>query len=256
MMIGKRTVARHLPACIFQVPVETLWPRDAGEGKRRAIWSGPRQAPSEGESRWHELAQRFRGVVQALRRVAPGFSPAGGLHHQRVGCGSRIKRLAKPARGKRAHVVQRLGHEEKIDVAHQAEMLEAIIKHMHRASKPRFGKPPGDISARCHEHSGLRYQPGKHEWLVSGMIEVGPYLCPVADDHHAIDGCLPSVASAEDGGALAHVEQHTRDFGGKRGLAAASNREIADADDRGREAPPQMGPALVIPPARTRDSTV
>ena len=64
----------------------------------------------------------------------------------------------------------------------------------------------------------------------------------VADDDDTVRGILRAYPRLRIAGPLAHLEQHPRDLRRERRLAAAAHRQIADADDRRGEAPPQMGP--------------
>src|SRR5687767_9382472 len=58
----------------------------------------------------------------------------------------------------------------------------------------------------------------------------------VADNDHTIGGGAPPVTAAQDGRPLPHLEQQPRNSRDDRRLAAAADSEIADADDRTRQA--------------------
>src|SRR5687767_3510139 len=135
-------------------------------------------------------------------------------------------------------------------------MLKAVVQYMHGAAEPAFGDSPGRVAARRHQHGGSWHGARQHLRLVTGALDAGEHPAAIADNHDTLVGDLSGIAAAQDRWALAHLEQHARDFGRERRFAAAANREIADADDGRGEPPPQIGPALVVAPACARDLTV
>ena len=87
-------------------------------------------------------------------------------------------------------------------------------------------------------------------------LDIGEHRLPSLTITTPSSTISPRVSAAQNRRALAHLEQHARDFGRERRLAAAADREIADADDGRGETAPQMRPALVVAPAAPRDSAV
>ena len=138
----------------------------------------------------------------------------------------------------------------------EIEMLKAVVQHVHRASEPALGDSPGNVAARRHQHRGARNGARQHLRLVARSLDVGKHAAAVADDHHTFVDDFSRIAAAQNRRALSHLEQHPRDLGRQRRLAAAADGEIPDADDRRGETAPQMGPALVVAPACARELAV
>ena len=171
------------------------------------------------------------------------------MYQQRIrGCRC-IERFAKPAERQCASVFGIIRRNQQIDVAHQVEMLKAIIEHMDRAAEPCFGQSPCHVSARRHEHRSARHFAGQHLRLIAGVVHIHMQARAIAHDDHAFVHDFSRVSAAENRRALSHIDQHAREFTSERRLAAAADRQIADADDRRRETMPEMRPVLVVAPA-------
>ena len=158
-----------------------------------------------------------------------------------IGERRRIESLAHPPGGEKPHVLEipSIEHQQ-IQVPLQHDMLKPIVKQVHRAPEARFGQPPGEVTVRRHQHACSCKRPSEHQRLITCTREVGTDTFGVSHDHDAICWGLPIVAPAEDRGPLTDRQQQLRDMGDHRRLAAAADRQAADADDRAREPPARV----------------
>src|SRR5688572_32808501 len=127
---------------------------------------------------------------------------------------------------------------------------------MHGASKTALRDSPRSVATGRYEHRGAGHGAGQHLRLIPGSLDARQHTSTIANNYDTSVDNPPRVSPAQNRRALAHVDQHERHLGRERRLAAAANGEIADADNRSGETPPQMRPVLVVAPACARDSAV
>ena len=125
-------------------------------------------------------------------------------------------------------------------------MLEAVVQQVNRRAELMFGQPPGQVAVgsatRIGDAGKLACQ---HERLVAGTRQVGANPVRPAHHDHALVWAGAGVAAGQDRRALAERHEQPRERRDERGLAAAANRKIADADHRPAQPAPQVGPARV-----------
>ncbi len=172
-----------------------------------------------------------------------------------IGCDERIERFAQPPARQRQGALDVLAADDhQIEVPVELQMLKAVVEHVHRGAELGFGEDAGAIAVGTGQHDDARQLTGQHHRLVARHIQAGADLPRVADDDDFFRPARAAVAAAENGRLLTHFEEHPGDSSSKRGLAAAADGEIADADDGVAQPLPEVGPRRVPlpPPPRNR----
>src|SRR5262249_27176037 len=112
-----------------------------------------------------------------------------------------------------------------------------------------FRKAPRLITVRADKHERTRQLAREHQRLVSGEIDADANAGLVGNDGDAVHDGAARIATREDRGPLALVEQQLREVGNEGSLAAAADAKIADADNRPRQpAPPGAIARKPMPP--------
>jgi hypothetical protein len=186
----------------------------------------------------------------------PGFCPRARHirveHHDDVSSRGGIGRLAQSS--KRQHPpasdLARRRHQH-IEITCELHVLKPVVENVNRRAQPALGKRTGQKAILGDGDDGLRHRAGEQHGFIAGAIQVRKPARAVRDDDHAISTISSSVATAEDCGTLAGVEERACDQRDHRRFCRAPDAQVADADDRALEATPGLRVALEpAPPGR------
>ena len=233
---------------------EVLRPGDAGERQTTAGCPLPSSGASNCD-RPHRPAHAEDLERRMSRpRAEREHALVGGEHG--VGREQRVGRLAQPAARQRPgvglEILTRDDHQ--IDVPIELQVLKPVVEDVHRRAEVMFGQTAGQVAIARRQDRNARQLPRQHQRLVAGAIEIGADAVGVAHDDHAVLSPPAPVAAAQDGRPLPHVQELARQARDGRRLAAAADREVADADHRTAQPSAQIGPRGVVlaPPPRDR----
>ena len=252
MVIGESHAVDHLSSRIAQCVDETRGVRDARHSQDSAgirdPGSGIRTTNPNRTTESAASSTRLRDTERP--RFSRRRTGSGVRHHQHLRARGRIDRLTQPAPGD--HPPPRnLPHRrhQHIQVARQLQVLKAIVQDMNRATELAFREDAGKVAVWRHADRGAGHLSREHQWLIAGSIDAGEHPRAVGDHDDAVGGVGATVAATKDGGPLSVVDQPLRNRRHHRRLAAATHREIADADDGPREMLPALGVLFHPPPA-------
>ena len=131
-------------------------------------------------------------------------------------------------------------------------MLKPVVEHVHGGPQAGLGETAGEVPVGGHHDGGPVERAGQHPRLVAGDRQAARDAPEVSDHRRPLDRIGAPVTPAEDGRALAHVDQQAGQPGDQRGLAAAAGGQRPHADHRPREPAPGLGVPTVPPSAAAR----
>ncbi len=114
-------------------------------------------------------------------------------------------------------------------------MLKAVVEHMHRAAVVALRHKAGLVAAGTDQNGDTGQATGHDLGFVAADLDRHAHAVTVADHGHLPAGRAARVATAQNRGVFAGLPERRGERDDQRRLAAAADREVADADDRALE---------------------
>ncbi|OPZ02770.1 MAG: hypothetical protein BWZ10_03342 [candidate division BRC1 bacterium ADurb.BinA364] len=126
--------------------------------------------------------------------------------------------------------------QHQIQIAAKPKMLKAIVQNQYAAIEALDGQHSSRMAVAPDDDRSSRRQPRHQRRFVAALRRWGERSAAVRHDQRFVARRRGAVASAEDRGAEAGLFQRADDSQRHRRFACAADGQIADANDRTREA--------------------